>query len=167
MNTLSPALTVRHRTCSKCGEDKPWFAFYPASRWPDGSMRRPRPDCIKCVRARSADYYRTHARQIITAHMERWHRDAAYRQAHYARKRKKRERGIGRRLDGGPFAQFLLGHFDSLRGAADVTGVEPRQLAKYLNGTHQPSMQVVDRVLCRVDDGTRIEDLYPELEVGQ
>jgi hypothetical protein len=52
--TTSVQLATLQAVCKDCGESKPWTEFWPAAKWPDGTMQRPQSYCKACNRRRRA-----------------------------------------------------------------------------------------------------------------
>lgn len=137
------AVAERTKRCALCHEVKPWPEYRAHTRWPDGSTRYPRWACRPCENAREAERYR------------RWRREGCPAKA---------SRGPG--LPPGPFRAWLQAFVDrcaTLAEAGVLLQVDPRHLRRHLAGHTGSSvlLATVERALCRANDGTTLDDLYP------
>lgn len=158
--TPEPWEWMQTRSCTGCGEVKPWARFSPRTYWPDGTVRTIQSHCHTC--------------QAKTVHA----RQAAWRDRHRQRRRRyqrdwlRRKRaairaergGIGKRLPVAPFIAWLRqveleeGDLASLARAANL---HTDSLTHALKRHRYVSLTVADAALTA--RGCHLHDLWPEL----
>jgi len=161
------------KLCRGCGTVKPRAAFY-ARRTQWGVYAQSR--CKECARTRpeNASYGRRYRTRVFADPEAA----AVYRDKQ--RERARRQRGTpparyrtggpsataGGLLPAGPFAQWLATLGDGPTAIGLACGLDPRQVDKYLNGSRDVLLDVVDRALLKAHTATTLNDLYPIEDEG-
>ena len=172
----------REKVCNRCGEAKPWSQYGAQTRWPDGTMRRPRWACRPCESAYTAERQRRQRRENpepLREYARRyWHTvvkldpERRGERRAYNREYRRRRDGIPaerhrtlRTVDApvtlanlpvAPFREWLARQPDPYS-----LGVE-RVLYRALSGEGSfVELATVDRALLAAGDGTTLDDLYP------
>lgn len=173
--------------CNARGEPQPWSSFYARVRWPDGTVKNVQSYCKACDRVKRREWGRLHP-EDNREHSNRASRKHLANPENLAKKRE-RDRTRVRRIhsippsrwrvvtpdpeSGGPilpaepFRRWLAAVRLPLSALAAQTGVPERRLGSVRNGAQAGvAMDVVDRVLLAVGDGTTLDDLYPLQEAA-
>lgn len=153
---------VLRKTCTKCGETKPWAAYSPKTYGPDGSVATVQSYCRACHKAS----YRGYQREYRQRNAERI---AAYKLAWEQRKRAdlKKDQAINStRLPAHPFKVLLWEKVlemdkPSWLDLAEQCGVPERSIRRVLE-QENVSLVLADKICTRL--GARIYDLWPDLE---
>lgn len=182
---MNVRLVERHKTCTRCGQDKTWSAYYAGKKWDDGTMRLPQSRCKDCMaqimrerRPRNSaerEWHRAWQRRAY----RRWRQDPEWvglrrEQDRMATRRRKgipperwRVTGLAAKsptVDAAPFAAWLSSSLAakgmSYADAAGVIGTGTELLRKHGTGlTERVSLDLVDRALIALA-GPRLDDLY-------
>jgi hypothetical protein len=165
------------RVCPRCRERKPFSAFYPRTRWPEGTVRTVAAYCRPCNAAKRREWARAHPgahAQAMRRYRKKLAQDparlAAYQEGRrfHARDAAQREGSqVGRMTDIGPppllpalpFVEWLR-EYPTIAAASAATLLPPRRLSELRRGAHRHvRFDTVDRAC--INAGMPLDLLYP------